>query len=125
MTTTPKTSPLISLKPGRVGGLTACLAIHDRCHDACTPCWVGATPQTAIGCRTDLALGAKENCEYPAEFFAADQVLAADIAEPLLPTKDADGRKGMMTMRLHQDREKREQLVSRLQQLLHLSREAS
>jgi O-succinylbenzoate synthase len=83
----------VNLKPGRVGGLTAALAIHDLCHENCTPCWVGAAPQSAIGARIGFALAAKENCTYPADYFPSDQVLAEDLAEPLLPAKDeADGR---------------------------------
>ena len=83
----------VSLKPGRVGGLTPAVAIHDLCHQHCTPCFVGAAPQSAIGGRIAFALAAKENCSYPADFFPSDQVLVADVAEPLLPAKDeADGR---------------------------------
>ena len=44
----------ISLKPGRVGGLTAAVAIHDACHEQCTPCWVGAMPQSAVAARRAL-----------------------------------------------------------------------
>ncbi len=83
----------VNLKPGRVGGLTAAAAIHDLCHEHCTPCYVGATPQSAVGCRIGFALAAKENCAYPADFFPSDRILADDLAEPLLPAKDpADGR---------------------------------
>ena len=83
----------VNLKPGRVGGLTPAVAIHDLCHEHCTPCWVGGTPQSTIGARSGFALAAKNNCTYPADFFRCDQVLAEDLAEPLLPAKDAtDGR---------------------------------
>ena len=83
----------VNLKPGRVGGLTAAVAIHDLCHEHCTPCYVGAMPQSAVGGRIAFALATKENCTYPADFFPSDRVLAEDIAEPLLPAKDpADGR---------------------------------
>ena len=83
----------VNLKPGRVGGLTAAVAIHDLCHAHCTPCYVGAMPQSAIGGRIGFALATKANCSYPADFFPSDRILAEDIAEPLLPTKDpADGR---------------------------------
>jgi O-succinylbenzoate synthase len=83
----------VNLKPSRVGGLTSAVAIHDICHAHCTPCWVGALPQSAIGARFGFALAAKENCTYPADYFPSDQVLAEDMAEPLLPSRDAaDGR---------------------------------
>jgi o-succinylbenzoate synthase len=83
----------VNLKPGRVGGLTTAVAIHDLCHENCTPCYVGAMPQSAIGSRIGFALAAKDNCTYPADFFPSDQFLAEDLAEPLLPSKDeSDGR---------------------------------
>jgi O-succinylbenzoate synthase len=82
----------VNLKPGRVGGLTAAVAIHDACHDGCVPCWVGGVPQSAIGARFALALAAKANCTYPADFFPSQEILARDLAEPLLPARDpADG----------------------------------
>ena len=83
----------VNLKPGRVGGLTAALAVHDLCHQHCTPCYVGATPQSAVAGRFGFALATKDNCTYPADFFPSDRFLAEDVAEPLLPTKDpTDGR---------------------------------
>ena len=83
----------VNLKPGRVGGLTPAVAIHDICHEHCTPCWVGAMPQSAIGGRIGFALAAMDNCTHPSDFFPSDQMLAGDVAEPLLPTKDeTDGR---------------------------------
>jgi O-succinylbenzoate synthase len=78
----------MSLKPGRVGGLTPALAIHDACRANSVPCWVGATPQSALGVRFHLALAAKENCSYPADYFASGDLLAEDLAEPLLPGRD-------------------------------------
>ena len=81
----------VSLKPGRVGGLTAAMAIHDACHEQCTPCWVGAMPQSAVAARAGLALAAKANCSYPADRFFSEDLLAADLADPLLPVREADG----------------------------------
>jgi len=83
----------VNLKPGRVGGLTPAVAIHDLCHEHCVPCWVGATPQSAVGGRIGFALAAKDNCTYPSDFFPSDRILAEDIAEPLLPVRnDVDDR---------------------------------
>jgi O-succinylbenzoate synthase len=81
----------VNVKPSRVGGLTPALAIHDICHENCTPCWVGAMPQTTVGSRAGFALAAKANCTYPADYFAGDQFLVEDIAEPILPAKADDG----------------------------------
>ena len=82
----------VNLKPGRVGGLTPAVAIHDLCREHDVACWVGAMPQSAIGARFGFALAAKANCTYPSDFFPSDEVLATDVAESLLPSKDADGR---------------------------------
>jgi len=82
----------LNIKPGRVGGLTPALAIHDACHEACVPCWVGAMPQSAIGGRLGLALATKANFTYPADYLAPGQLLQYDLAELPLPTRDeADG----------------------------------
>jgi len=82
----------VNLALGRVGGLTPAVAIHDLCHESCTPCYVGATPQTTVAARHEYALAAKENCSYPAEYFPGEEILAADVAEPLLPIRDEDGK---------------------------------
>ena len=81
----------VNLKLGRVGGLTSAAAIHDLCHEHCTPCWVGATPQTAVGARLALALAAKPNCSYPADRFPSEDALVEDLADPLPPARQADG----------------------------------
>ncbi|MCC6124727.1 MAG: o-succinylbenzoate synthase [Pirellulales bacterium] len=88
----------VNLSISRVGGLTTALAIHDLCHESCTPCYVGAGPQTAIAARHGYALAAKENCSYPAEYFPTAEILAADVADPLLPSRGEDGKR-----RIHQD----------------------
>ena len=86
-----KSCRFVNLKPGRVGGLTAALAVYQRAHDNCTPCYVGAMPQTTIAARAGLALAAKENCSHPADHFPADQYFEQDVAAQLLPAKGDDG----------------------------------
>ncbi len=88
-----KSGQFVNLKTGKVGGLTPALAIHDACHRACTPCFVGAVPQSAVGTRIGLALAAKENCDYPADWFEADKILQEDVAQLPPPEKDdSDGK---------------------------------
>lgn len=81
----------VNVKPGRVGGLTPAAAIHDGCHHGCIPCWVGGMPQSAIGARLGIALAAKQNFSYPADFFASEELFAQDVAEPPVPVRDDDG----------------------------------
>jgi O-succinylbenzoate synthase len=82
----------VNIDPGRVGGLTPAAAIHDLCHDRCTPCWVGAAPQSAVGMRIGLALASKQNFTYPADFYPEGSLLRQDLA-PLPETEllEADG----------------------------------
>lgn len=79
----------VNLKPGRVGGLTPAVAIHNACRDQSVPCWVGATPQTAIGTRIGLALASKDNCTYPADFYVSEELLQTDLATPPSAVRDS------------------------------------
>jgi O-succinylbenzoate synthase len=72
----------VNVKPGRVGGLTPAIAIHDACQEASVGCWVGVTPQSAVGVRIALALAARANFVYPADWFPSDLLLEADLAAP-------------------------------------------
>jgi O-succinylbenzoate synthase len=78
----------VKIEPGRVGGLTPAIAIHDVCHHGCTPCWVGVVPQSTIGMRIAMALAAKSNFTYPADYVPMEELLAVDLAPPLRPTLD-------------------------------------
>ena len=60
----------VNLKAGRVGGLTAALAILDACQAAEVSCWGGAAAQSAIGARADLALAACAEFRIPGRFLS-------------------------------------------------------
>ena len=79
----------VNLKAGRVGGLTAAMTILEACQAAEVSCWGGASAQSAIGARADLALAARADSDYPADFFPAESELAEDLAEPLHPLRAA------------------------------------
>ncbi len=81
----------LNVTPGRVGGITPALEIHDACHNECVPCWVGTLPQSALGTRIGLALAAKANFSYPVEFVPSEELLQTDLAPPLEPVKGEDG----------------------------------
>jgi O-succinylbenzoate synthase len=83
-----KSARFMNVKPGRVGGLTPAVQIHDACQAAQIPCWVGATPQSAIAARAGVALATKGNFSYPAEFISSDELLEQDLAEPPVPARD-------------------------------------
>ncbi|HLI25233.1 MAG TPA: o-succinylbenzoate synthase, partial [Acidimicrobiales bacterium] len=46
----------VNLKPGRVGGITASLAIHDMCVDAGVDLWCGGMLESGIGRSFNIAL---------------------------------------------------------------------
>ena len=79
----------VNLKAGRVGGLTPAIEIHDACQEHGVACFVGATPQTAVGMRLGLALAAKTNCTYPADYYSIAELLQTDVAPPLVPVRDS------------------------------------
>jgi O-succinylbenzoate synthase len=93
-----KSCRYMNLEPGRVGGLTPAVAIHDACQENHVCCFVGAMPQSAVGARIGLALAAKANCTYPADFLPTNEFLEQDLAEPLLPARDETA--GKMQVRL-------------------------
>ncbi|MGO8751567.1 MAG: o-succinylbenzoate synthase [Thermoguttaceae bacterium] len=88
----------VSVKPGRVGGLTTAVAIHDACHDQCIACWVAGTAQSAIGARIGLALAAKANFGYPTDFGRSEELLQVDLAP--LPEMHRDPADGLLHVAL-------------------------
>lgn len=79
----------VNIKPGRVGGLTPALAIHDACHAAGVPCWVGGMLESAVGARICLALAMLDNFTYPADIFPSQRFFARDLGWPPLELSTA------------------------------------
>jgi O-succinylbenzoate synthase len=83
----------VNVKPGRAGGLTSALAIHDVCRAAAIPCWVGGMLESAIGARICVALAMLENFTYPADIFPSSRFYAQDLGRPALElVRDEQGR---------------------------------
>lgn len=82
----------VNVKPGRVGGLTNAVAIHDACREAGVPCWVGGMLESGIGARTCAALAMLDNFTYPADIFPSRRFYARDLADQELElTRGGDG----------------------------------
>jgi O-succinylbenzoate synthase len=79
----------VNLRADRTGGLTAAAAVHQQCREAEIDCFVGGAPQTSIGWRAAMALASLPGCTYPSDFQPSGQLLAADIAEPLVAERAA------------------------------------
>jgi o-succinylbenzoate synthase len=77
-----KSCGYINIKPGRVGGLTNALAIHNLCQAAGIPCWVGGMLESAVGSRICIALAMLDNFTYPADIFPSRRFYIDDMSEP-------------------------------------------
>jgi O-succinylbenzoate synthase len=83
----------MNVKPGRVGGLTTAVAIHNACRTAEIPCWVGGMLESAVGARICLALATLDNFTYPADIFPSARFYAEDLSTPPLElTRSTDGK---------------------------------
>jgi O-succinylbenzoate synthase len=72
----------VNVKPGRVGGLTNALAIHDLCRAAGIPCWVGGMLESATGAAACAALAMLDNFTYPADIFPSSRFYREDLSDP-------------------------------------------
>lgn len=82
----------INIKPGRVGGLTNALAIHDLCREAGVACWVGGMLESGVGARICASLAMLDNFTYPADIFPSRRFYAHDLADQELElTRGPDG----------------------------------
>ena len=74
----------VNIKPGRVGGLTSAVAIHDICQRAGISCWVGGMLESATGAAFCAALAMLDNFTYPADIFPSSRFYHEDLADPPL-----------------------------------------
>jgi O-succinylbenzoate synthase len=71
-----------NIKPGRVGGLTNAVKIHDLAKAAGIPCWVGGMLESAVGLQIMLALATLDNFTYPADIFPSSRFYTDDVGKP-------------------------------------------
>lgn len=83
----------VNVKPGRVGGLTNAVAIHDVCRRAGIPCWVGGMLESAVGAAQCTALAMLDNFTYPPDLFPSSKYYIEDLADPPVQlTRDGENR---------------------------------
>jgi O-succinylbenzoate synthase len=73
---------VVNLKPARVGGVTAALAIHERCRADGVALWCGGMLETGIGRAHNVALAALPGFTQPGDLSASDRYYARDVVEP-------------------------------------------
>jgi O-succinylbenzoate synthase len=74
----------VNIKPGRVGGLTNAVKIHNACRAAGIPCWVGGMLESAVGASHCVAIAMLDNFIYPADIFPSSRFYREDLADPPL-----------------------------------------
>ena len=72
----------INIKPGRIGGLTNALAVHDLARDEGVPVWVGGMLESAVGAAICVELATLPNFTYPGDLFPSSRFYTHDLAEP-------------------------------------------
>lgn len=72
----------VNIKPGRVGGITNALVIHELCRDAGIPCWIGGMLESAVGAQHCVALATLDNIKYPSDIFPTSRFYKRDLAVP-------------------------------------------
>ena len=86
-----KSARYINVKPGRVGGLTNAVKIHDLCQQAEIPCWVGGMLESATGASHCTALAMLDNFTYPADIFPSEKYYHEDMSQVPLALVDVGG----------------------------------
>jgi len=73
---------IINVKPGRVGGFTNAIAIHDLCRSRNVPVWVGGMLESGIGRGHNVALATLPGFTLPGDISGSRRYWAEDIVEP-------------------------------------------
>jgi O-succinylbenzoate synthase len=81
---------VVNIKPGRVGGFGASMAIHDVCQRAGIPVWCGGMLESGIGRAYNVALASLPNFSLPGDLSPSARYWAHDVVTPEW-TMDADG----------------------------------
>lgn len=70
---------IINIKPGRLGGLSQALAVHELCREEGVPVWCGGMLETGIGRASNLALASLPGFALPGDISASDRYYVRDI----------------------------------------------
>ena len=72
----------VNIKPGRVGGITNSIAIHNICQSAGIGCWVGGMLESSVGASFCGALATLPNIKYPSDIFPTSRFYKQDLGVP-------------------------------------------
>ena len=72
----------VNIKPGRIGGLSNAIAVHDLCADAGVPVWVGGMLESGLGLSFCVELATLPNFTYPGDLPPSAEHFPTNLAEP-------------------------------------------
>lgn len=78
-----KSGRIVNIKPGRVGGHTAAIRVHDLCAEAGIPVWCGGMLETGIGRAHNVALASLPNFRLPGDTSASNRYWDRDVVHPV------------------------------------------
>jgi o-succinylbenzoate synthase len=70
---------VVNIKPGRVGGLSQGVLIHNLCAAHDIPVWCGGMLETGVGRASNLAIASLSNFKLPGDISATERYYAEDI----------------------------------------------
>ena len=73
---------VINIKPGRVGGLTEAIAIHDAAQARGIPVWCGGMLESGVGRAINMALATLDNFKFPGDISESKRYYHEDIVDP-------------------------------------------
>ena len=77
-----KSGRIVNVKPGRVGGFTSSLAIHDLCIKHNIPVWCGGMLESGVGRAHNVALASLPNFTIPGDISPSKRYWEKDIVIP-------------------------------------------
>ena len=111
---------IINIKPGRVGGFTASIRIHDYCESVGVPVWCGGMLESGVGRAYNVALASLPNFTLPGDLSPSARYWAQDVVTPEW-TMDADGMVAVPLSKpgigIEVDRDRIESLTVRTEEL--------
>jgi o-succinylbenzoate synthase len=73
---------IVNIKPGRVGGFTSSIAIHDLAQKHGIPVWCGGMLESGVGRGHNVALASLPNFSMPGDLSPSSRYWARDVVTP-------------------------------------------
>ena len=74
---------VVNIKPGRVGGLSLGVLIHNLCAEQDIPVWCGGMLETGVGRASNLAIASLPNFKLPGDISATERYYSEDITNEI------------------------------------------